>query len=142
MRRPALHALVAVVLVLSTTATVGAATDPTSINIVDAPRPQPKWGFAPGTDRIQPGTWVTWSNDGQDAHTVTALDGSFDSGNLDPSEGYSWYFDQPGTFEYVCALHPWMKGKIIVGNGIAPAAPSDPGEDAPPADDPSLQASG
>jgi plastocyanin len=142
MRRPALHALVAVVLVLSITATVGAATDPTSINIVDAPRPQPKWGFAPGTDRIQPGTWVTWSNDGQDAHTVTAPDGSFDSGNLDPSEGYSWYFDQPGTFEYVCALHPWMKGKVIVGNGIAPAAPSDPGEDAPPADDPSLQASG
>jgi plastocyanin len=120
-----LGGLMAVVLVLSTTANVAAA-DPTSITIVDAPRPQPKWGFAPGTRKIEPGTWVTWSNVGQDAHTVTAVDGSFDSGDLDPSEGYSWYFDQPGTFAYLCALHPWMKGQIVVGNGIAPAPPDSP----------------
>jgi hypothetical protein len=49
------------------------------------------------------------------------VDGSFDSQNLDPSEGFSWYFDQPGTFQYVCALHPWMKGKIVVGDGLPPA---------------------
>jgi len=126
----ALGAVVAVVLVLSTTNAVAAA-DLASISIVDAPRPQPKWGFAPATRTIQPGSWVIWSNDGQDAHSVTAVDGSFDSGNLDPSEGFSWFFDQAGTFEYVCALHPWMTGKIIVGNGVAPAQPpSDP----PPTD--------
>jgi plastocyanin len=94
-----------------------------SIAIVDAPRPQTKWGYAPGTRTVAPGTWVTWSNDGQDAHTVTALDGSFDSGDLDPSEGFSWYFDQPGTFTYLCALHPWMTGKIVVGDGIPVATP-------------------
>jgi plastocyanin len=104
--------------------TTAFAADFTSVNIVDAPRPQPKWGYAPGTQKIQAGTWVTWSNNGQDAHTVTAVDGSFDSGNLDPSEGFSWFFDQPGTFQYVCALHPWMTGKIVVGDGIAP--PADP----------------
>ena len=86
-----------------------------SINIVDAPRPTPKWGYAPATRRVAPGTWVTWSNAGQDGHTVTAVDGSFDSGNLDPSEGFSWYFDQSGTFQYVCTLHPWMSGTIVVG---------------------------
>ena len=86
-----------------------------SINIVDAPRPTPKWGYAPATRSIAPGTWVTWSNAGQDGHTVTAVDGSFDSGNLDPSEGFSWYFDHSGTFQYVCTLHPWMSGTILVG---------------------------
>jgi plastocyanin len=107
--------------------------DEVSVNIVDAPRPQPKWGYAPATRRIAPGTWVTWSNDGQDAHSVTAVDGSFDSGNLDPSEGFSWFFDQPGTFLYVCTLHTWMTGKIIVGDGVAPTPTPDPSED-PPSD--------
>lgn len=131
-----LRPLVAAVGLLLCTTNVFAAADMTSINIVDAPRPQPKWGFAPGTRQIEAGTWVTWSNSGQDAHTVTAVDGGFDSGNLDPSEGFSWYFDQPGTFQYVCALHPWMTGKVIVGDGIA--SPQDgvppPADSAPQAD--------
>ena len=100
-----------------------------SIAIVDAPRPQTKWGYAPGTRTVAPGTWVTWSNDGQDAHTVTALDGSFDSGDLDPSEGFSWYFDQPGTIEYVCALHPWMTGKIVVADSPEPLSDDNVPED-------------
>ena len=60
--------------------------------------------------------------------------GAFDSQNLDPSEGFSWFFDQPGTVQYVCTLHPWMTGKIIVGDGIAPPPVEDvspPVEDAP-----------
>jgi plastocyanin len=110
--------------------TVAAAAEMTTVTIVDTPRPQPKWGFAPGSRRIQPGTWVTWSNDGQDPHTVTANDGSFDSGNLDPSEGFSWFFDQTGTYRYVCVLHPWMKGSIVVVDRVASADPA-----APPADE-------
>ena len=117
-------------LLLLSSANAVAAGDQASVNIVDAPRPQPKWGYAPATQKIQAGTWVTWSNNGQDAHTVTAIDGSFDSQNLDPSEGFSWFFDQPGTFLYVCALHPWMTGKIIVGDGLAPPLP--PPDDVPP----------
>jgi plastocyanin len=118
-----------------------AAADMTSVAIVDAPRPEPKWGFAPGSRKIQAGTWVTWSNDGLDPHTVTAIDGSFDSGNLDPSEGFSWFFDQPGTFRYICAVHPWMKGSIIVGEPSAvssqPSAvdPSMVDDQTPPTED-------
>ena len=85
-----------------------------SINIVE-PKDQSKWGYSPATRRVAPGTWVTWSNNGQDEHTVTAVDGSFDSENLEPSEGFSWYFDQPGTqIQYTCSLHPWMNGTIVV----------------------------
>ena len=120
----------AALLLLSVMARPAAATELVSVNIVDVPRPQEKWGYAPATRRVQPGTWVSWSNNGQDAHTVTAADESFDSGNLDPSEGFSWFFDSPGTFDYVCAFHPWMAGKIIVGDGVAPT---------PPAPDPDLQ---
>ena len=118
--RWALATAVASALLTVTVATSTADDESISVNIVDAPRPQPKWGYAPRTQTVAPGTWVTWSNNGQDAHTVTALDGSFDSGNLDPSEGFSWYFDQPGTYVYVCALHDWMTGKIVV-TGEAPA---------------------
>jgi plastocyanin len=108
-----------------------------SIAIVDAPRVQAKWGYAPANRNIARGTWVTWSNDGQDAHTVTAVDGSFDSGNLDPSEGFSWYFDQPGTFAYDCALHPWMTGKIVVGDSTAvdPVGPVDDSSQVTDSDD-------
>jgi plastocyanin len=106
-----------------------------SINIVE-PKDQSKWGYAPATRRVAPGTWVTWSNNGQDEHTVTALDGSFDSQNLEPSEGFSWYFDQPGTqVQYTCTLHPWMNGTIIVSG--QPSAGSDqpaPTDDAAPPD--------
>jgi plastocyanin len=84
------------------------------INIVDAPRAQTKWGYAPVKASIPAGTWVTWSNAGQESHTVTAADGTFDSGNLDPSDGFSWYFDQPGNYPYVCSVHPWMTGTIVV----------------------------
>jgi plastocyanin len=83
---------------------------------VDDPRPQDRWGYSPVTTRVSAGSWVTWSNGGVDAHTVTASDGSFDSGELNPSEGYSWYFDTAGTFEYVCVLHPWMRGRIVVSS--------------------------
>jgi plastocyanin len=108
-----------------------------SVNIVDAPRPPPGWGYAPGQRRVVVGTWVTWSNDGLDTHTVTATDGAFDSGNLDPSQGFSWYFDQAGTFSYLCVLHPWMQGEVVVveaGPGDQPSASSaqqSPGEDEP-----------
>src|SRR5437588_12473323 len=54
-------------------ATLGVATaqvvdSPVSINIVDTPRAQARWGYAPRTGTIAAGTWVTWSNAGQDAH--------------------------------------------------------------------------
>ena len=102
-----------------------AAADRASVAIVDAPRPPAQWGYAPVTPRVAAGTWVTWSNNGQDEHTVTAVDGSFDSGTLDPSEGFAWYFAQPGRFAYVCALHPWMTGTVVVGDALDSPADAD-----------------
>lgn len=125
-RRLAALALLIGGLALSPASTLAAAI-PSSVSIVDVPRPQSKWGYTPTVVRVQAGTWVTWSNAGQDEHTVTADDGSFDSGNLDPGDGFSWYFDQPGTYTYTCGLHPWMQGKVIVGNGGPAAQPASGG---------------
>ena len=102
-----------------------------SINIVE-PKDQSRWGYAPATRQVAPGTWVTWSNNGLDEHTVTAVDGSFDSATLEPSDGFSWYFDQPGTqVTYICTLHPWMTGTIVVSDQQSAVSdqPSDSEED-------------
>src|SRR5689334_2811989 len=96
-----------------------------TISIVE-PKDQSKWGYAPATRRVAPGTWVTWSNNGQDEHTVTAADGLFDSSIVEPSDGFSWYFDQPGTqVTYICTLHPWMTGTIVVTGPSAQPRPDD-----------------
>jgi nitrite reductase (NO-forming) len=60
------------------------------------------------------GTTVTWTNDDTMMHTVTAVDGSFDSGFFDGGETWSYTFEEPGEYEYFCLPHPWMRAKVIV----------------------------
>jgi len=60
------------------------------------------------------GTTVTWYNADTEAHTVTADDGSFDSGLIAPGESWSHTFSKEGTQRYHCAPHPWMKGEVVV----------------------------
>jgi plastocyanin len=60
-------------------------------------------------------TTVTWVNDDTEAHTVTADDGLFDSGVLQPGESYSVWFDGTGTVTYHCNIHPDMEGSLVVG---------------------------
>jgi plastocyanin len=72
------------------------------------------FAFEPGTLTVPAGATVTWTNAGSRPHTVTADDGSFDSGRLDPGEQFSQTFDQPGTFAYHCGFHPDMQGSIVV----------------------------
>jgi nitrite reductase (NO-forming) len=64
---------------------------------------------------VAPGTTVTWTNnDPAMPHTVTAVDGSFDSGQIASGQSWSYTFNTPGEFEYYCTLHPWMRAKVIV----------------------------
>lgn len=61
------------------------------------------------------GALVTWTNHEEaQVHTVTAVDGSFDSGNMATGQSFSHTFDAPGEFEYFCGPHPWMRAKILV----------------------------
>jgi predicted lipoprotein with Yx(FWY)xxD motif/plastocyanin len=63
---------------------------------------------------IAVGASVTWTNNDSVAHTVTADDGSFDSGNLDSGKTFSFTFTKAGTYTYHCAIHPNMTGTIVV----------------------------
>jgi len=66
------------------------------------------------------GTTVTFVNDDDTAHTITAVTMGddkkpiFDSGNLDKSQKWSYTFKKPGTYEYLCTYHAFMKAKIVV----------------------------
>lgn len=75
------------------------------------------FAFSPDTLTVKVGTTVKWTNNDSTAHTVTADDKSFDSGNLDPGKSFSFTFKQAGTFSYHCAIHPNMKAKIVVTGG-------------------------
>jgi plastocyanin len=72
------------------------------------------FAFKPATLTIAAGERVTFQNDDDEAHTVTATDKSFDSAGLDSGQSWSHTFSKAGTYAYFCALHPYMKGKIIV----------------------------
>src|SRR5579883_1421292 len=70
--------------------------------------------FVPATLPIKAGTTVTFINDDSDAHTVTSATKAFDSSGLDAHDSWSHTFSTPGTFDYLCAVHPYMKGVITV----------------------------
>lgn len=60
---------------------------------------------------------ITWVNNDDAPHTVTASDGSFSSGNMNAGQSWSFTFTKPGVYTYFCSYHPWMKGTVIVKSG-------------------------
>lgn len=72
------------------------------------------FAFNPADLTVAVGTKVTWTNDDTVAHTVTAEDNSFDSGNLDPGKSFSFTFSKAGTYQYHCKYHANMVATITV----------------------------
>jgi len=72
------------------------------------------YGFDGESVEVPVGTTVTWTNDGGVIHTTTSSDGLWDSTVMQSGESFSYTFDEAGTYEYVCALHPSMVGSIVV----------------------------
>ncbi len=71
--------------------------------------------YSPNILTIQVGTTVTWTNDDPGMmHTVTSVDGSFDSGFLNEGDTWSYTFEEAGEYEYFCQPHPWMRAMVIV----------------------------
>jgi plastocyanin len=97
--------------------------------------------FVPSRAEVDPGATVAWQHAGERPHTVTASDGSFDSGNLETRDSFTHTFAQPGTYSYYCRFHgtadgQGMAGVVVVRGGAAPgdaggAAPGDAGGGAP-----------
>lgn len=70
------------------------------------------FAFYPKEVVIARGGTVTWKQRDYEAHTVTGSD--FKSPSLSQGQTYSHTFNEVGTYEYRCTLHPDMKGKVIV----------------------------
>ncbi|MFL6551651.1 MAG: cupredoxin family copper-binding protein [Povalibacter sp.] len=71
-------------------------------------------GFTPAEVVVKRGTRVTWTNKDMFPHTATANGKTFDSGNIEANASWSYVASEPGDYAYVCALHPTMKGRLIV----------------------------
>ena len=77
--------------------------------------------YIPYEVTVNVGETVTWTNDDSAAHTVTAgnaaegLSGAFDSGLFMAGATFSHTFEEEGTFDYFCMVHPWMVGVVMVG---------------------------
>jgi plastocyanin len=70
--------------------------------------------FSPMSLTIKAGSSVTWKNLDGEPHTVTSVDGLFRSGALDQNDSFTFKFDKPGTYKYLCSIHPRMMAAIIV----------------------------
>jgi plastocyanin len=72
------------------------------------------FAFKPSSSTVKVGDQVTWTNKDSTTHTVTADDGSFDSGDLAPGATFSYTFSKAGSVPYHCKIHSSMKGTIVV----------------------------
>ena len=72
------------------------------------------FAFAPATLSVTTGTTVTWTNRDQVAHTVSDTQDGIASPVLNQSQTYSFKFTKPGTYHYICTIHPFMHGTVIV----------------------------
>ncbi len=70
--------------------------------------------FVPPSLTVEPGTAVTWVNNDEEPHNVVSPDRVFRSKAIDGGEKFTAVFDKPGTYKYICAVHPQMRGEIIV----------------------------
>ena len=69
--------------------------------------------FAPASLTIKAGTTVTWLNEDEEPHTVVSA-GLFRSKAIDTKETFTFTFEKPGEYHFVCTIHPQMMGTVIV----------------------------
>lgn len=100
----------------STSAVTTAAGSAVAVSIASGAATPPNKGFTPDNITLVIGVnnTVTWTNNDSSIHTVTANDGSFDSGYLNPGDTFTHVFAKAGVYEYHCQLHPWMIGYVTV----------------------------
>jgi plastocyanin len=74
------------------------------------------FAFAPAALVVKVGTTVTWTNRDTDAHTVTSQNnsGPLGSAALSTGQSYTYTFTKPGTYAYLCTIHPFMTATVTV----------------------------
>jgi plastocyanin len=90
----------------------------------EQPQPSPKkadvtvkirnFKFEPANLAIAVGKTVQFINLDEEPHTATATDGAFNSKALDTNQTWNYTATKPGTYPYLCSIHPFMKGTLTV----------------------------
>lgn len=89
----------------------------------DTNRPTPTGGnvvsisnfaFVPAVLTVHSGGTVSWTNGDEDPHTVAATGGPFRSPTLAIGGTYRYRFTKPGRYPYICTIHPFMHGTVVV----------------------------
>ena len=88
-------------------AVMAAASSPATVNIEN-------FKFLPATLTVPAGATVVWKNEDDSPHRIGDTTGLLKSAALDTDATFSHTFAAPGEFSYICTLHPYMRGKIIV----------------------------
>jgi plastocyanin len=70
--------------------------------------------FYPQRITVKPGTTVTWTNEDDVPHTVASSSKVFKSKTLDTADKFSFTFTTLGTYAYICSVHPYMTGAVVV----------------------------
>ena len=71
--------------------------------------------FVPAEIKVAAGTTVTWTNADAIQHTVYAASFGLNSPPLNQNATYTHAFTKPGTYHYICSIHPFMTGSVVVG---------------------------
>lgn len=87
---------------------------PTSQQTADATVKIRNFKFEPANLAIAVGKTVQFINVDEEPHTATATDGSFNSKALDTNQTWNYTATKPGTYPYICSVHPFMKGTLTV----------------------------
>lgn len=72
------------------------------------------FAFSPTHLTVAPGATVTVKNLDSSTHTLTANDGSFDTGSIEPGHSATFRAPQAGTHPFHCAFHQFMTGTLTV----------------------------
>jgi amicyanin len=70
--------------------------------------------FTPATVTIKVGDTVGWTNHDDIGHTVSFAGPGINSKVLQRNDHFSHAFDAPGTYTYICSIHPFMHGTVVV----------------------------
>jgi plastocyanin len=72
------------------------------------------FAFSPATITVKAGATVVWTNNDSVDHTVTFDGGQISSSDLGTNDTFSHTFLTAGTYHYICTIHPFMHGTLIV----------------------------
>jgi plastocyanin len=72
--------------------------------------------FSPNPLTVKVGTTVTWVNNDDMPHSIVCPALKFRSPALDTGSSFAHRFDEVGTYDYLCGLHAFMHGRVVVSS--------------------------